>query len=186
MLSVRDVMTRDPITIAPQATLRDAVDMLTMHGVSGLPVVARGVPVGTLSARDIVSFTSITPGVPTERDEDDLWDEAVVAGTDSRDDDDDDVPGAYFADLWEGAGADVAERFRVSDSPEWDILNEHTVDEAMSRDVISVESSTPLDAAAESMQRVGAHRALVVDDCTLVGIVTTMDVTRAVADHRLS
>jgi CBS domain-containing protein len=40
--------------------------------------------------------------------------------------------------------------------------------------------------AAANMERKGIHRVLVVDDQQLVGIVTTMDITRAVADHRLT
>jgi CBS domain-containing protein len=182
MLCVRDVMTPDPVTIGPEANLRDAVELLTQHGISGMPVV-RGVRVlGTLSARDIIAFEASTPGVPTKRDGDeDVW----VETTPLFADDTDTPPSAFFADLWEDAGVDVAERFRNTDSPEWDLLAEHTVDEAMSRGVLAVRPSSPLQAAAEFMKLTGAHRVLVIDGDRLVGIITPMDITRAVADHRL-
>jgi CBS domain-containing protein len=42
-----------------------------------------------------------------------------------------------------------------------------------------------VQSAAEFMERTGAHRVLVVDGGRLVGIVTTMDITRAVAARDL-
>jgi CBS domain-containing protein len=182
MLCVRDVMTTDPITIGPQANLRDAVELLTQHGISGVPVVRGGCVVGTLSARDIVTFEASTPGVPTERGDDDVWDEGGRLFVDDAET----SPSAFFAEFWEDAGADVTERFRITDSPEWDLLAEHTVDEVMSRDILAVRPSYPLQTAAEYMKRTGAHRVLVVEEQQLVGIVTPMDITRAVAEHRLN
>jgi CBS domain-containing protein len=35
------------------------------------------------------------------------------------------------------------------------------------------------------MRRMGVHRLLVVDDGQLAGIVSSMDIVRAVADHKL-
>jgi CBS domain-containing protein len=182
MLCVRDVMTTDLVTIGPDANLRDAVELLTRYGISGVPVVRGGRVIGTLSARDIVSFEASIPGVPTTRDnDDDVWvdSEPLIL------DDADTPPAAFFAELWEDAGADVAERFRANGSPEWDVLGEHTVDEAMSRGVLAVRPSSAIQTAAELMKARGAHRVLVIDRDQLVGIVTTMDITRAVAEHRL-
>jgi CBS domain-containing protein len=181
MLCVRDVMTPDPVTIGPETNLRDAVELLTRHGISGVPVMRGGCVIGTLSARDIVAFEASMPGIPTERSsDDDVWVDTLFA------DDGDTPPSAFFADLWEDAGADVVERFRNTDSPEWDSLAEHTVDEAMSRGVLAVRPSNPLRSAAECMRLTGAHRILVIDDERLVGIITPMDITRAVAEQRLT
>lgn len=181
MLRVRDVMTADPVTIGPDASLRDAVELLTRHAVSGVPVVRGRRVLGTLSARDIVAFEALTPGVPRERDDEDVWvePEPIIL-------DDTDTPtSAFFADLWEDAGADVAERFRATDSPEWDVLAEHTVDEAMSPGVFAVQLTTSVEAAAEFMKMTGTHRVMVIHGNQLVGIVTTMDITRAVAEQRI-
>jgi IMP dehydrogenase len=46
-------MVVDPITIAPDAALRDAFELMHTHGFSGLPVVQNGKPVGILTSRDV-------------------------------------------------------------------------------------------------------------------------------------
>src|SRR5215510_3620421 len=125
MLTLQDLMTPAPVTITPGATLRDAVELLTKVGVNALPVTDGDDIVGVLSAQSIVAFESLTPGVPAERDSSDVWESEPPS-------EDDDIPAvAYFAELWEDAGSDLDERFRVTDSPEWDFLSEHLVEEAM-------------------------------------------------------
>ncbi|MCX4244707.1 IMP dehydrogenase [Paraliomyxa miuraensis] len=46
-------MVIDPLTIAPTASLRDALALMSSHGFSGLPVVADGRLVGILTSRDV-------------------------------------------------------------------------------------------------------------------------------------
>jgi predicted transcriptional regulator len=180
MLTVRDIMTADPVTVSAQATLRTAVELLAAHGISGMPVLSGDDVVGTLSAGNIISFEATTPGVPTERIADDVWYDDVPTI-----DDDGSSPGlSYFAELYEDAGADVVERFRAADTPEWDVLSEHTVEEAMSRELLALAPSASADQAAEYMRATGVHRVLVVEGTRLLGIVTTMDITRAFAEHR--
>jgi CBS domain-containing protein len=170
-MTLADLMTPSPFTIAPGATLRDAVELLTRVGVSALPVMEGGRLIGLLSAQNLIAFEAITPGVPTQRDVSDVWDEAAPA--------EDELPSVeYFAELWDDAGGDVAERFRQSETPEWDFLSEHTVDEAMMADPPQLPSSAAVVDAAELMRRTGCHGVLVVDRGALSGIVTTMDITR--------
>ncbi|MEL9990649.1 MAG: CBS domain-containing protein [Thermoproteus sp.] len=60
-MKVRDLIRRPPITIPRDATLLDAADALTRHGVGALVVVDRekpDVPVAVLSERDIVRAIS--------------------------------------------------------------------------------------------------------------------------------
>jgi CBS domain-containing protein len=179
VLKLETLMTPAPVTIAADASLRDAVELLAAMGVNALPVMAGDQIVGLLSSDSIIAFESSTPGVPTERDIADVFD-----GDPS--DDDDDVPSAeYFAELWDDTSLDVVERFRVSDSPEWDVLSEHTVEEAMIADPPQLPVDMTVQSAAELMRRTGAHRVLVVDRGRLCGIVTTMDITRAVASRGL-
>jgi len=66
------------------------------------------------------------------------------------------------------------------------VLQEHTVSEAMNRSVCSLPPDADVPRAAEYMQRNGIHRVLVMDGDRLLGIVTTSDIARAVADHQLS
>jgi len=174
MLKLDELMTPAPVTIGPDASLRDAVDLLAAMGVNALPVMVGDHIVGLLSSDSIIAFESDTPGVPTERDIIDVWDEPPAS--------DDDAPAAeYFAELWDDTSLDVTERLRVSETPEWDILSEHTVEEAMIADPPQLSPSTTVHDAAEFMRRTGAHRVLVVDGDQLMGIVTTMDITRAFA-----
>jgi CBS domain-containing protein len=176
MLKVGDIMTANPITVAPQATLREAVELLATHGISGMPVVAGRRLVGTLSAGDIIDFESTMRGVPTERDNDGLEDLPALTSEDSATE--------FYVDLWDDAGLDVVERMRCSESPEWDYLSQHLVLEAMSAELTTFGRFELVDDAAEYMRKSGAHSAIVADDGVLVGIVTTMDITRAVAQHR--
>ena len=176
MLALKDLMTPAPVTIAPGATLREAVELFTKVGVNALPVTDGDTIVGVITTLSIVAFESMTPGVPTERDRSDVWEPEPP--------NDDDVPAVeYFAELWEDAGSDLDERFRVSDSPEWDFLSEHQVEEAMLTDPVEFPPEASADDAAERMRSTGAHAVLVVEQGKLRGIVTTMDITRSFAQR---
>ncbi|HEV8499092.1 MAG TPA: CBS domain-containing protein [Gemmatimonadaceae bacterium] len=178
MLKLGSLMTPAPVTIGADASLRDAVDLLAAMGVNALPVMAGNEIVGLLSSDSIIAFESATPGVPTERDVADVFDPDPST-------DDDAPPAEYFAEMWDDTSLDVVERLRVSDSPEWDVLSEHTVEEAMIADPPQLPLDMTVQSAAELMRRTGAHRVLVVDRGRLCGIVTTMDITRAVATRDL-
>jgi CBS domain-containing protein len=88
--------------------------------------------------------------------------------------------------MWEDAGADVAERMADTGGPEWNVLEEHTVGETMNRTVSALPPDTPVEHAAEVMRRATIHRVLVMEDGKLLGVVTTKDITDAVADHRFT
>ena len=60
-MKVRDVMTKDVITLEPRTSLKDAARLLVEHGISGLPVVVEGVVVGVLSEGDLL-FKERGPG----------------------------------------------------------------------------------------------------------------------------
>jgi CBS domain-containing protein len=176
-LVARDLMTSSMLTLSPEMTLRDAIDALVARHVTGAPVVSGERVLGTLSANDVLAFVATIPGVPTERQPDALYDDA---GDDERGDAEG-PPGAFFTDLWDDAGAEVSERLDAVEGPEWDVLDEHTVAEAMSTAVVLLPPTTSLRGAAVEMLRTGAHRVLVGSHDRLLGILTTMDITRAVA-----
>lgn len=180
MLRLRDIMTTDVITLLPEQTLRDAMAMLSREHVSGAPVVAGGKVIGVISATDLMEFTASLPGVPTQRAEDESWLEPAVELAE------DEVPEAYFSELWDDAGADVSERMNESNGPEWNSLEEHTVAEAMTRSVFALPPGTAVEFAAYRMRAIGVHRVLVMQGEVLVGIVTTQDIANAVADRRLT
>jgi len=187
MLKVRDIMTPELIILDPELTLRSAVDLLAQRRISGAPVMTGGRMVGVLSAMDILGFEASVPGVPTEQPEFEEQGESVSAEIEEQDSlaEGEEPPSAYFTDLWSDAGADLVERFRATQGPEWDLLAEHTVAEAMSSAVRTVAADASVRGAARAMRDERIHRLLVMQGDTLVGIVTALDIVGAVADTRL-
>ena len=76
----------------------------------------------------------------------------------------------------------MLERVRTTTSPEWDVLSEHVVSEAMSPGVRSVQAHASLADAASYMLRERIHRAFVMDGDRLVGVVTASDFLRVIAE----
>ena len=56
MLRLRDIMTRDVVSAAPDMTIRDAMELLSERHVSGAPVVDGGKVVGIFSATDLLDL----------------------------------------------------------------------------------------------------------------------------------
>jgi CBS domain-containing protein len=182
MLTLRDIMTADVVTLDPEMTLREALEILTARQISGAPVLEGGRIVGVFSAMDAIEFLATTPGVPdiaATQSEGETEDLRVAVDADA------DAPAAYFVDFWSDAGADVDERFRDVGAAAWDLLAEHTVGEAMSRRVAALTPGASVRAAADIMQRARVHRVLVMDGTKLAGIVSALDIANAVARRRL-
>ncbi|MBX3133339.1 MAG: CBS domain-containing protein [Gemmatimonadaceae bacterium] len=141
MLKVKDLMTRDVLTLAPNTSIREAAEQLATEHVSGAPVVRLGKIIGMVSARDLLDFIAALPADP----------EAVSGGMDHG------------------------------------ILDDHTVDEAMTPGPLTtVSPETPASRAAEVMKAEHIHRLPVVEGDKLVGIISTTDLVKAVADRKLS
>jgi CBS domain-containing protein len=72
-LSVATIMTRDPICVTRDTTVREVVVQMREHGLRGIPVVDRAIPVGMITSSDLVTRAnlgvsmSLLPGLhPTE------------------------------------------------------------------------------------------------------------------------
>lgn len=180
--TVRDLMTTELVVVEPEVSVRDAMALLSARHISGAPVVAGERLLGVFSANDLVGFAASLPGVPEERSE--SGDLAELESPEEWEEGDE-PPSAYFVDWWADAGADVVERLKDSDQPEWDVLGEHTVGETMTRRICSVAPDTDIVEAARYMTSAGIHRVLVMEHGRLLGILTTMDVVRAVANGRI-
>lgn len=183
MVTLHDIMSVDVRTIGPEATLREAAELLSAEHITGLPVVAADRVVGVISASDLLDFSSDLPGTPTTREEQIEW---GGWGEPESWSEGDEPPAAYFAEYWEDAGADVFERMDEPDGPEWNVLEEHTVSEVMTRALVTLPPETPVREAAEYMLRTGVHRILVMADGALAGMVSTTDVVKAVAQYGLA
>ena len=84
----------------------------------------------------------------------------------------------YITDLEGGPPSDSLRHRRTS-------LDDVTVAELMTREIKSLRPDASVEEAADFIRRNQIHRVLVMDGSQLVGIVTTTDVARAVADHRI-
>lgn len=183
MLKLHDIMTRDVVTVAPDLSLRDALALFVTKHISGAPVVSNGTVVGVVSLTDIAEFSAAEPGVPTERPEQAEWGEWDAP----RDlPEGEEPPSAFFAEMWDDAGVDSAERVDSPAGPEWNVLEEHVVSEVMSQRVCALGRDTAVDYAAAYMRGAGIHRVLVMTDGKLQGIVSTSDISAAVADRKIS
>ena len=187
MLRLRDIMSTNVVTVSPEMSIREAMELFGKQHVSGAPVVSGGKLAGVVTGGDLMTFASALPGVPTERelaDASNAYDEDDSVEQDAENETE--AAAAYFAELWDDSGVDASERAATVDTPEWNFLEEHDVSEVMTRAPLA---TLPLDAevstAAEMMKKRKVHRVLVTDGEALVGIVTAMDVTKAAADQRL-
>jgi CBS domain-containing protein len=62
-MRAKDIMTRDPIAIAPDASVMQAVRLMLQHRISGLPVVAiAGTLVGIVTESDLLRRTELGTG----------------------------------------------------------------------------------------------------------------------------
>ena len=149
-VTVRDVMSRHPITVGPEATLLDALVLMRGQKVSGLPVVAEdGKLVGVLSQRDVARTLKTAGGIPEVTGLFDLLMFGISEET--------------------GVNVQVLRR----------ILDETNVRDAMSSPPISVPSDASLELAAEVMRENEINRIPVLRGDRLVGIVTRNDLVRA-------
>ena len=147
---VRDVMSRHPITVGPDATLLDALVLMRGQKVSGLPVVDEaGRLLGVLSQRDVARTLKSASGIP-------------------------EVTGLFdllMFGLSEETGVSVQVLLRI--------LEETNVRDAMSSPPISIPVDASLELAAEMMRENEINRIPVVRGDRLVGIVTRNDLVRA-------
>ncbi|MBL8983094.1 MAG: CBS domain-containing protein [Gemmatimonadetes bacterium] len=175
MLRVKDVMTPNVVTLAPEQSLRQAIDTLVTCRIQGAPVVDNGRVVGVLSAPDILEFESTVGSEPEDEAEDDVeeWSEG------------DEWSSSYFTDLWTGREEDVVERV-ATEGRAMGFLDSHTVGEAMSRTVCTLPAELEVSNAAQRLLAAGVQRAIVTDDTGFVGILSATDILRAVAEHRLT
>ena len=188
MLKLRDIMTRDVITVAPDLSVRDAMDLLASRHIGGVPVVSGLKVLGVVSATDLMAFATSLDDAADERPEIDAEgdiDGDVSAAEAWSWDDDTGPAAAYFTASWDNGEGDVQDRFAAFRDPGGSPLNYRTVADAMTSSVCSLPSTASVVEAAEYMKRSGIHRLLVIDGNDLKGIVSTMDITRAVADHKL-
>lgn len=180
MLTVRDLMQTEVVTISPEATVRELTRLLADAGISGVPVVgAAGTVLGVVSSSDVVRLAAEERETGLVRREG-RWSPGITLAERDPEDDEADPLSDYFlpedspliAADWAGAG---------QEGP----LDELTVSDIMTPVTFTLPVTTSARELADFLVRGRIHRAVVVEDGRLQGIVTTMDVLRAVAHERI-
>lgn len=138
-MKIRNLMTNEVVTVAPETSLKEAATILVHCRISGVPVVdVAGTVVGVFSEADIVFHEG------GERH-----------------------PEGLLGRLFE-------REFRLEDR-----LMVKTVGDAMTTPAITISPDAPVHKAAARMMEYSIKRLPVVEDGTLIGIVTRADLVRA-------
>lgn len=160
-MKVRDIMQTEVVSIGPDRSVRELVQLLARHRISGVPVLdPTGKVVGVVSATDVLGLAAYGD------------DASRRAGTWNND---------------EGAlDEETASFFHISDAPiEFVMSNTHAIPEYQVKDIMTAAVySVPAHATVGELARfmLGAriHRALVLDEGELIGIVSSFDVLKVV------
>jgi CBS domain-containing protein len=185
MLKLAEVMTRDIITVSPELSIREAMELLADRHISGVPVVSGQALLGVVSSNDLLAFVASLPDARAAGGKAPAWTAVDEPDEYLNDADREDGPATYFTNPWaDDRETDV--RFGESDSEDWNVLDEHRVSDVMTRAPLwTLTPETSVQAAAAFMRRHGIHRVLVTVGTRLLGIVTTTDIMNAVAEHGL-
>ena len=97
-LSVRDLMSTDVVSVAPDLSLRSLAELFAARHLGGAPVMAGSRVVGVISTSDILAFEASTPDAAAamreraerEPEPSEEWREG------------DDPPAAFFTESWMG------------------------------------------------------------------------------------
>lgn len=162
-LTAKEIMETKLITVDPETPLTEVSDLLFRHGITGAPVVksdkssSPGAVLGVISRSDLVRFP--------------LYQDAVEG-----------ILSEYFRELEAAEGeTDAAPDLP---GPIQEVFAEHTAREAMAPVPVVVEPNTPVREVARAMASHHIHRALVVDNDTLVGLISALDIVELVAEGR--
>ena len=153
-LTARDIMSHPPISIHEDSSIRDLVALLHEKRFSGVPVVD-----GEGRLRGVITLTDLLAIGP---------DEGSVAGAESSD--------FYTSPAMDGL-SDSAGLFAPADE-----TLERPVKDLMSTKVITSTEEDSIGTVADLMASNRIHRVVVVRGAELVGIISVMDILRALRD----
>jgi CBS domain-containing protein len=181
MLAVKDIMQTDVVTVSTDTTARYLARLLADEEISGVPVLdSSGGLAGVVSSTDLVRLAADDSGVQLRPTGTSVGIDPI---SDSRGDDDDaDASDPYGFFLPEDSPFS-GQRF-LEQWPDGD-FDTVTVAEIMTPISFAVRPDTPLAELCQFLVRGRIHRAVVKENGALLGIVTSADVLRAVADGRM-
>jgi CBS domain-containing protein len=180
MTRVKDLMQTEVITVSPWDSVGELIRTLEEGGISGVPVVGGdGKLEGVVSSRDVLRLARDVEEVPEAA----RWglslgatfrDEALVAPPSE---------GEFFAYYVTPTGGFVDVRDQIREIS-GNAFEGYTVADIMTPAPITVEPEASLSELAGLLRDRKVHRALVVSESKLVGIVTTTDILGALADRK--
>jgi CBS domain-containing protein len=155
-LTAKDIMNTDVIVAQDTMTLQELTDLLTAKMITGVPVIDDGGKlVGVVSATDVVRSSARRTAISEERQRSN-----------------------YYLRGWEDQlDEDELAKFHVEED---DGL---TVREIMTPLIFKVTEEATLAEMADTMIGGRIHRLLITRDERLVGIVTTLDMLKAIRSH---
>ncbi len=153
MYKAKDIMSSQPISASKEQTVKEALDLLAKHGISGLPVVDENDKViGIISDTDIIRYSE---------------QKSIVPHTGSS--------------FWISPYIEIEELASVRSG--FELLHKTQLENVMTKKVYSVTEDTPASDVAKLMNRRNINRIPVVnDDGKLVGIVTRADLIQCMAN----
>ena len=160
-LTAADVMHTDVLTVSPKLPMLDLEKLLIEHRVGGVPVVEDGKIIGIISRSDVIRHLTedqAADAIETEYH----WD--IGPPTTKR---------------ASGSGGSSADPAAVAE-----MLSKLEVSDLMVKDVVAVRADAAVSEVASLMAERHIHRVVVTNDGELLGVITTLDLTRLLADGR--
>ncbi len=155
MLRARDIMQTQVVTVSPSLPLADFELLLEREEVSGMPVVDDAELCGVVSRRDLIRTLANAEGSA----------EATLA---------------YYQEIG-GAAPSPASAGRMAS----DQIATMVVRDIMTAEILAVSGDRPVREVAQMMVTRGVHRLLVTEGSRLLGLVTTLDLVRAIAEGQI-
>ena len=155
-----DIMERDVRTIDADVSLAVVEETLIRERISGAPVVHQGQLVGIISRSDVVRSLNL---------------ERSLAGLVSD----------FYRQIAGVSGEPAAARWKRQQAVEQHLADRRARD-AMTPELITVSADAPVREVARLMVERHIHRLLVTQDRTLLGLISSSDLVRLIADGRLA
>jgi predicted transcriptional regulator len=156
MLRARDIMQTQVVTVSSSLPLTEFELLLQREGVSGMPVVDGGELCGVVSRTDLICTLADAEGSA----------EATLA---------------YYQEVG-GAAPSPASAGRMAS----DQVATKVVRDIMTTEILAVSGDRPVREVAQMIVTRGVHRLLVTEGRRLLGLVTTLDLVRAIAEGRIN
>jgi CBS domain-containing protein len=179
MDTVREIMRTELVTVGPEMSIHDLARLLTDRGISGAPVVddADGEVLGVVSMTDVIRLAGVdadlrAAGRPLARGEF-SW----KAPQELEDEEEQDV-----VDYFQHVHAPPVAAGPAGDWAAGGDLDQYDVREIMTPANFHIHPDSNLRELAVFLLSGKIHRALVMEDDRLVGIVTTVDLIRTMAE----